>query len=173
MMSSRFPRTLIAACLLLAGAASLAACSGSTRVVKIEITATPQVIVQAPVAAPKAIPLVLPTASSFSYRNDRIDTLGESGLPGLIMFHSPGCYTCEEEFPIVDGVATEYEGKVDFYVLRIEAPDSQTLVRKYGVRGIPTFLLVSPDGDKIAEWSGLLTADVLRRSIDAYWEAHG
>jgi len=63
----------------------------------------------------------------------------KSDVPVLVDFFAEWCGPCRAMSPVIDELATEYEGKVKVVKLNIdENPES---AGKYGVMSIPTFIL--------------------------------
>lgn len=57
----------------------------------------------------------------------------------LIDFYAPWCGPCKMIAPIVEQIA---EQEADIKVVKVNADNSQTLMASYGIRGIPTLLLI-------------------------------
>jgi thioredoxin 1 len=61
----------------------------------------------------------------------------------LLDFYADWCGPCKLMAPIFDSVKKDYAGKIEFKKIDVEQDSS--LAMKYGVMGIPTFVLLKED----------------------------
>ena len=66
--------------------------------------------------------------------------------------------------PIVDELATEYDGKVGFAKLNVD--ENPEVSMKYGIRSIPT-LLVFKDGKPVDQIVGALPKKEMQKRVEA------
>ncbi len=97
--------------------------------------------------------LVLHTSDS-TFEQDII----KAELPVLLDFWAPWCGPCKMIAPILDEVAQEYTGKVVVAKLNIDENPAQP--PKFGVRGIPTLMLLKA-GQVVATRVGALSKSQL------------
>ncbi len=86
-----------------------------------------------------------------------------AGSPVLVDFWAEWCGPCKMIAPILDKVATSYQGKRQ--VAKMNVDDNREVPAKFGIRGIPT-LMVFKDGQLAATKVGALSKAQLTAFID-------
>jgi thioredoxin 1 len=87
----------------------------------------------------------------------------KSKVPVLVDFWAPWCMPCRMLAPVIDAVASEYEGKVK--VLKLNTDEDPGLADTFGIRGIPTLILFK-DGAELARMVGVRSKDDISALLD-------
>lgn len=64
--------------------------------------------------------------------------------PAIIDFYASWCGPCKMIAPILEELATEYEGKI--YVYKVNTEEEEELAAAFNIRSIPTLLFVPMQG---------------------------
>jgi thioredoxin 1 len=88
----------------------------------------------------------------------------KSGTPVLVDFWAEWCGPCKAIAPVLEQVATEYQGKLT--IAKVDVDANQATAMRYGVRSIPTLMLFK-QGVVEAQQVGLLSKDNLKKILDA------
>ncbi|MDX1334485.1 MAG: thioredoxin TrxA [Gammaproteobacteria bacterium] len=99
------------------------------------------------------------TISDDSFDSDVL----KSDLPVLVDYWAEWCGPCKMITPILEEIATEYNGRVKVAKLNID--DNPNTPPKFGIRGIPTLMLFK-NGEVEATKVGALSKSQLTAFLD-------
>ena len=91
-------------------------------------------------------------------------TVLQSKTPVLVDFWAPWCRPCLMVAPVVDELADEYSGRVNF--ARVNVDQNQQVAAKYNIMSIPT-LIVFKNGEPVSHIVGFRPKEELKQGLDA------
>jgi thioredoxin 1 len=86
-----------------------------------------------------------------------------SSIPVLVDFWAPWCAYCKAMSPVVAEVATEFGARLK--VVGVNADEHGAVAAHFGVRGLPTFLVVK-DGRVAEQVVGAVPKAKLRAAVE-------
>jgi thioredoxin 1 len=96
--------------------------------------------------------------SDETFESDVLD----SAEPVLVDFWAEWCGPCKMIAPIVEDLASEYDGKMK--VAKLDADENPSIMQSLGIMGIPTLILFK-DGQPVERITGYMPKDRLTERI--------
>ncbi|MCR4880804.1 MAG: thioredoxin [bacterium] len=88
-----------------------------------------------------------------------------SETPVLVDFWAPWCGPCRKISPIIDDLASEYEGKVK--VVKVNTDENMKLTQEFSISGIPS-ILIFKNGEAVERLVGLMQKSQLVTNLEKY-----
>ena len=93
------------------------------------------------------------------------ETVLDSNVPVLVDFWAPWCGPCRMVAPVVEEIATQYEGKIK--VVKLNTDENSETASKYGIRSIPT-LMIFKEGQRVDMVVGAVPKTTLSNTLEKH-----
>lgn len=98
--------------------------------------------------------------------NDNVKEVLASDKLVVLDFWAGWCGPCKMIAPIIDELATEYEGKAVIAKVDTENEDNDDIVSDYGIRNLPTILFIK-NGEVVDRMVGAAKKSDFQAKIDS------
>ncbi len=88
----------------------------------------------------------------FNFENNK-EWKFEGEKPCIIDFYADWCGPCKMVAPVLEELASEFEGKIDIF--KVNTEEELELSSVFGIKSIPTFLLVPSKGQPVIAMGAL------------------
>jgi len=89
----------------------------------------------------------------------------EGDKPAIVDFYADWCKPCRMISPIMEELAVEYNGKVNFY--KVDTDSEKELAAVFGISSLPTVLFIPASGNPSAQ-KGAMPKESYKQIIDEF-----
>ncbi|MCE7986213.1 MAG: thioredoxin [Caldilinea sp. CFX5] len=93
------------------------------------------------------------------------DAAAASGPVRFLYFSAADCTPCNDMAPIIDGIETDFSGKLAVERYDAASDDGKKLMEQYELKETPSYVMVAPDGSKLWALTGAIHKDMLRQQV--------
>lgn len=92
------------------------------------------------------------------------EEIKNSDVPVVVDFWAAWCGPCRMIAPIIDELASEYDGKAK--IAKVDVDNNQQVAMQYGIRSIPTILMFK-GGEQVETIVGAVPKEQIQNKLNA------
>lgn len=98
--------------------------------------------------------------------DDAVKKAGELGMPIAIVFRADWCHWCKklEEETLVDSKVKSM--MMNYVFLTVDTDKDSSTTRKFGVSGLPSYVITNASGEKLKSGSGFKSGEAFSKWLD-------
>ncbi len=100
-----------------------------------------------------------------NYEKNTQQWVYEGDKPAIVDFYADWCRPCRMIAPIMDELAVEYQGKVNFY--KVDTEVEKELAAVFGITSLPTVVFIPASGNPSAQ-KGAMPKESYKQIIDEF-----
>ena len=85
-------------------------------------------------------------------------------IPVLVDFHAPWCGPCRMLAPLLETLADQYRGRIEFVKVNIDA--APELAARYAIQAVPTLMLFH-QGEPLDTLVGMVSSNAIKSRLDS------
>ena len=97
--------------------------------------------------------------------SENFKDFAQGGKPAVLDFWATWCGPCKRVAPIIEELATEYEGRVN--IGKCDVEEDEDLAMQFRVSSIPTIVFFNAQGEPVDRIVGALPKSALVQKIEA------
>ena len=88
----------------------------------------------------------------------------QAEMPVLVDFFATWCAPCKVIVPILEEIASEYEGRAKIF--KVDVDQAKNLARDYSIKGVPTMIVFS-GGEMVDRTNGVIPKEDIIAKLEA------
>jgi thiol-disulfide isomerase/thioredoxin len=122
--------------------------------------------------SPSGTPIITPQATIVRIKFVASDPNAvnlEAGRPQMVVFFADWCTLCKSVAPVILGLESKYNDRMNFIYLDVDEAGTKTLQKKFSYRltARPRIYLIDGTGVILRDWTGYVALEELQQAIDS------
>ncbi len=90
-----------------------------------------------------------------------------SARPVMVEFYADWCSVCQSMAPLVESLHQQYGETIDFVMVNVDEPQWGSVLKQYGVRGVPHYAFIASDHTSVESLVGSYPLSIIVQKLEA------